>query len=32
MNTAGVIPIHPVDDFKERSRGILNDPAKLSAI
>ena len=23
-----VIPIHPVDDFKERSRSVLNDPAQ----
>ena len=23
-----VIPIHPVDDFKQRSRNVLNDPAQ----
>ena len=23
-----VIPIHPVDDFKQRSRSVLNDPAQ----
>ena len=23
-----VIPIHPMDDFKERSRAVLNDPGQ----